>query len=527
MPFTRKHAKPPKPDARGRRRVYIGHDPSGKKQRFQVGDRSTSEQEAARRIEAIRQFYECLCERAAIQAREHDMPFSPRWSRWAMQLAKRIGEDGIISDADLAWYSIDNRAGIIELLRSWGVRIVVNEPQQLAEGFEAWRDRIGSIVSEIVQKEMAHAESVHGPVVRQASVGLTSPLEMDDSPLYSAVAKYKLHVLEDADRDENGDIKPWSHKRCELIDSFKGATKNFPLWRFNFLECQRIAAYWRNRPNTHKGERCGKTHAKHVADEIKRFCKWLHKHPEYRWKKPDGFEEIDWKPVSLEQDQSDTVWQTESVPTYTGEQLALIAQETDQFGRAMIALCVNCAFGASEVGQWPTKKYIFNQPHPKPEIIGYETHEEESWVVGERPKTKEFGNYGEHLLWSRVADAVKPFVLDGRDVLPVTRLQTRWYKGTKNKQSKFRNWWQPLVEKAHDKHPEKMPNETLPFGSLRDTLPNLLRQKYSDEIASLALQHQTLGEDQLLRCYANFPFARLFRATAKLEKHFEPLLRLL
>jgi hypothetical protein len=29
----------------------------------------------------------------------------------------------------------------------------------------------------------------------------------------------------------------------------------------------------------------------------------------------------------------------------------------------------------------------------------------------------------------------------------------------------------------------------LPFGSLRDLLPDLLRTRYSDDVASLALQH--------------------------------------
>ncbi|MEX0597540.1 MAG: hypothetical protein WD512_13695 [Candidatus Paceibacterota bacterium] len=51
-----------------------------------------------------------------------------------------------------------------------------------------------------------------------------------------------------------------------------------------------------------------------------------------------------------------------------------------------------------------------------------------------------------------------------------------------------------------------------------------MRQKYSDDIASLALQHGYLGEDKLLKCYANLPFNRLFSATRELAHVFEPML---
>jgi hypothetical protein len=64
----------------------------------------------------------------------------------------------------------------------------------------------------------------------------------------------------------------------------------------------------------------------------------------------------------------------------------------------------------------------------------------------------------------------------------------------------------------------------LPFGSLRDLLPNILRREYSDEVASLALQHGKLGDDDLLKCYANLPYKKLFEATRQLRTMFEPFL---
>ena len=40
----------------------------------------------------------------------------------------------------------------------------------------------------------------------------------------------------------------------------------------------------------------------------------------------------------------------------------------------------------------------------------------------------------------------------------------------------------------------------------------------------MALQHGAVGDDELLKCYANTPFARLFVATRELEEFFRPFL---
>jgi len=64
----------------------------------------------------------------------------------------------------------------------------------------------------------------------------------------------------------------------------------------------------------------------------------------------------------------------------------------------------------------------------------------------------------------------------------------------------------------------------LPFGSLRDLLPNILHREGSDEVASLALQHGKLSSDKLLDCYANLLFRKLFEATRELRTIFKPFL---
>ena len=145
----------------------------------------------------------------------------------------------------------------------------------------------------------------------------------------------------------------------------------------------------------------------------------------------------------------------------------------------------------------------------------------DSWIVGRRPKT---GVYGEHLLWDEVARSIQPF-MDGREVLPITNTGQPWYRPhSTNPQSGFTNWWSRLLDKVKEQHSD-FPR--LPFGSLRDLLPNILRREYSDEVASLALQHGKLSSDDLLDCYANLPFRKLFEATRELRTMFKPFLDVL
>ena len=232
---------------------------------------------------------------------------------------------------------------------------------------------------------------------------------------------------------------------------------------------------------------------------------------------PKGTNKISRSPNGLLEDQGKEAFQTLNKPTFTPQQIALIAEQADSFGKALVGICVNCAFGASEVGRLSTRGYSIHKAHPHADKVGIASTDADSWVVGPRPKS---GVYGEHLLWPEVADAVAPF-LDGRSVLPITKRGTPWYRPHQNNaQTKFGNWWSDLLNRVEKRHPG-FPR--LPFGSLRDLLPDILRREFSDEIASICLQHGEV-EDELLRCYANVPFKKLLDATRQLKPMFQPFL---
>ena len=500
----------PKPDKQGRVRAVVGGT------RFQIGNvRDTTQSEVSKRLEAIRDLYDRQCSELGIDF----------WANWTLPWAHKLAQ-GTPAKAHFTDYAKANpgqaaeELSLIYKLQSWGcpVQIVEPETQQTGEGF--LRKQIEDEVTKAVRRTM---ESLGIDWGQDAVEAVTNAVPEDfanaeTKTLHEAINAYSETLREESKRDSDGNLVARTRKCMDRLKYLKQAQEDMPLWRFRLPEISQMAAHWRNRPLTRKKTRCSKDHARDMCKELFRFLGWLDTDPSFRWSEPKGIEKISRSPIPLDEDKSDDVFQTTKKQTYTPKELATLVRHADPLGRAIIGVCVNCAFGASEIGQWPTKKMVIERKHPHAEDIGYETTKADSWIVGERPKT---GVYGEHLLWPEVAVVLMPF-LDGRKFLPITSVGTPWYRRhSANPQTKFRNWWNNLLDKVQETEPGF---RRLPFGSLRDTLPNELRKQISDDLASIALQHGSFGEDQLLECYANIPFARFFAATKAMEDYYRSLL---
>ena len=508
MKRTNRHPLP-KPDSRGRIRPVVGLLANGQKARFTVGNDQTSPAEANRRLDLIRSLYESQCDRFHLTF----------WIEWTRRVAATIAcgqpiTDAAIGDAD----HLEYRAGAIEQLKDWGIPVVVNDAKAHGEGLQIHNKQIAAVVQQMVKDELARQHDVRGAVAQTATLP-ADPLAMaETSSFHQVLDAYSAHREKTGSRDENDNLKLRIHKSRDRVRYLKQHHDDMPLWKLQLPVIEVIASYWRNRPKTRKGNRCSVDHAREMLKEFWRFLNWLDSHPNYRWHKPRNVDRIKRYPDPLPEDESGEAFQTDSVPTYTSQQLATIASHTDDFGKALIGVCVNAAFGQSEIGQWPTSLFRLWACHPDADKIHFESSTNDSWITGKRPKTRK---YGEHLLWPQVARAVEPF-LDGRPVLPMTRTGARWYRThSKNPQTAFYNWWKKLIAKVQSTDPEFI---YLPFGSLRDTLPNVLRSQYSDDVASLALQHGGYTDDPLLKCYTNQPFRKLFICTRELEAYFKPLL---
>lgn len=511
---TRQNALP-KPDELGRIRPSVGRVEGGAQQpRFTVGTRATSVSEAERRLSLIRRLYERQCEKHRTSS----------WQQWTLRVAHKIAAGQPVLDTCIG-ENPTHTAGVVSALQEWGIPVVVTRPDIIRQGKAEIREDITELVSQLVAEELAKQQQQRGPVAQEV-VAPVDPLSLAETKtLHEAIDAYCEHLRTTGKQDAKGRLVTRVYKCCERLGKLKKHHTDTKLRNLDNPTIDSLFAVWRNRPNTQKGNRCSRVHAVDMLKEFDRLLRFVDKSADFRWTLPPHYHEISKSPVKLPSDSPNTVFQTITKETYTPEELSEILRHTDELGRALIALCVNCAFGQSEIGQWPTSKYQFNTAHPHAKRLGIDPTASDSWIVGERPKTSHnpTGNYGEHLLWPQVARAVAP-LLDGREVLPITGSGTWWYRGgSSNPGSKFYKWWSDLIKRVQK---QKEGFRYLPFGSLRDTLPDLLTAKYDGggKLASLALQHQTPGEDRLLDCYANLPFAQLFKATCELKTYFKPML---
>ena len=506
----------PKPDRRGYYRPEVGGV------RFIVGHKNeVSEGEARRRLEAVRDLFnrQATCS-----------PSSPDsdWHSTALEIARQLakGQPPIVSPP-----AAESDDPISEYVRGriYGYRVHEARKWMPDVGIDEglYREEVDS-QREWLREEIQRAiGELQGGVVQEAKQAAPSnldPSNLETRTFFTALSAYQDRLKKVGKRDSDGNLTTRVRHQIDRVRYIKEHRKtDFPLWQLDFAKLEEITAYWANRPTTKKGHRCSWEHAHDMLKEWWGFLTWLDKDSQWRWRFPDRANETRRTPVRLPEDDVSEAFSTVNKPTYTPEQLATIVEEADDFGRALIALCVNCAFGASEVGQWSTKLFTLHKSHPHATAIGFRTSDKHSWITGNRPKT---GVYGEHLLWPEVAEAISPF-LDGRSVFPVTKTGSRWYRThSSNPQAKFNGWWAKLVTRAKKKHPD-MPK--YPFGSLRDTFPDIIRNEIQGggELASLCLHHGSTTNDDLLNLYTKLPFRRLFEATEVLREKFLPMLRLL
>jgi hypothetical protein len=134
--------------------------------------------------------------------------------------------------------------------------------------------------------------------------------------------------------------------------------------------------------------------------------------------------------------------------------------------------------------------------------------------------------FGEWFIWPET-DQMIDWGLErsarfGTDVLFASEEGRPWYnEANKNPQAKFTNVLKRLVERVQKSEPDF---RVLPFGTLRDTLPCILRARHSSEMASICLCHgSTFKGDKLLDCYTNKPFGRFHNLMREARSYFTPM----
>lgn len=343
-------------------------------------------------------------------------------------------------------------------------------------------------------------------------IGPTSvPEVLIRGSLHEALDAYARHIRQTGATltASAGVLKPYHRLRLKRVERLKSAHADVPLHALGYDWCAEAIGTWRNRPLTRRGTSSSADNSRHHISELKRFLTWLNSTQQYQWSMPRGFDSI---PTKVERLTSERKLSAITKHTYTPEQLATLNRHATPLERLALYLSLNCAFGAAELGRLEVGDFRLSKRHPHADRLRFSSTDADSFVMYHRPKT---GVYGEWLIWPPVAEMVSWAI--ERAARLKTTLLFAWDSGTPmyvessaNPQSGFANTWRRLLDRVRKSRPDF---PMYPFGSMRDTLPDVIRRDYSGELASMCLAHgNPCTADNLLEVYSNKPFGRLHEA---------------
>ena len=348
---------------------------------------------------------------------------------------------------------------------------------------------------------------------------------------HQAVREYAKKRREDF--TTGGTFNGSGHHMLGLVENFANRQKNVPLAKLGFAECQVIYDFWRNRPlNLRTQEPLSMKHCSSHIGELDRFFTWLHKTPEFAWRRPEDFDLIERKVKRLDSDRRSI--QEIELKTYSIDHLKLLYKHALPSERLKLVWCLNCSHGAAEIGRVEWQDLYLRQPHPWiKEGLKYDGRADDSWCGLLRPKTDVIGWWW---LWpetvqlvdwwkAELQKSVKKNLMSSDRMLITSNGEPLYRDSSRNGQTSFANQWSRLLSRVA-KHEGKDALPKLPFGTLRDQLSNWLGSDENQAVlASTALAHGIPhSKDKLLfKHYSNRPWARLFEAQQKYREVLQPM----
>lgn len=349
----------------------------------------------------------------------------------------------------------------------------------------------------------------------QAVVQIAASVTVDNRPaktrLLSALAAYRDERVKNYAGSFQGS------KRLEgQVNKFIELLPDCWLHQFGFAEIKQHVDFWRNRPTTKRENRCAKTYAENQIDEFYSFLNDCgHRYPE-EFSLPN-LQVINRKVINLSSDAEGNAIEEKS---WEPDELCKIFVTAQPMTKLILGLGLNACSGAAELGRIRVDDFHFGKIHPKAKIIGFT--DKQDWLITVRRKSF---THSEALLWPWVSDLVKRqieicrqnawpylFTEDGEPMYRDNEIYDELglvLPNTTKPEARFVGRYNNAVDRALA---DKQIGRKLSIGKLRKTFSNYLALNNHGDLASLALAHKT-DEDNLLKCYANKPYARLFRAT--------------
>lgn len=353
--------------------------------------------------------------------------------------------------------------------------------------------------------------------------------------LHKALADYRK------DREKEvalpgGNIDATGHFFLGMVDSLTKAHPDIPLNMLDLSRCKELIDHWRNRPPSERGDKeplSGNVCRKRLR-QLDLFFRWLHLTDKYAWRKPADLSDLDRRIRTLPSDKRSI--RKLQIPTFNLEELSLIYRHANRFERMLLVWCLNCSFGAAEIGRTSWEDLFLHQQHPwTPQGLKVDSTKKDSWCGLLRPKTDVLGWWWlfpetVQLLdwWQGEITTILGQEPESDNRIVLTSEGTSLYRDlTKNAQSGFNNMWTRLLKCVNTslKSDEKQ-IRSLPFGTLRNQLSDWLGGDQNNAVlGSLALAHGIphKGDDLLYKHYANKPWAALFAAQRRWREHLQPM----
>lgn len=523
----------PKPTTRGDVRPEVG----GK--RFTVGNVHRHPQGLMRRrLDRLRDLFDQQCQ-------QHGIDF---WAGWILPFAYKIakGESVVFPVSEYATNNpgqASEEALVLDRLQQLGVEVVADDEATIRQGeqqLKSWIDeRIRAAVGSAISETAGHWDTSEN-LSERITANLGDPAALETKTFHEALRFYASHLKKTGKRQDNGELAKAPQNLIRWSNLLTEKMEDFPLYALKRDKLEEVTAHWRNRPVSDKtNARISSARAEHMLDTIYGCLRLIDESDAWKWSLPAGWQRINRTPVPLDIDRQKNRTRRVSNSVYTPEQLAEIANRLDTFGRMTLGVMVNCAMQPAEVGRIETPD--FYTVHP-------ETGEAGNWILFDRPKTHE---YGEWTLWAEVAELVKWGIerverLDSSGKYEASpyygvRLITDangkcWYREKSAKpEYKFSKWWnaKPVKNSRHCGIVTKMNLENPDFPrhtiiKLRKILPNLIRPKWGSEVADLVNArtidaHGRHGGRETDR-YADRRYDDVAKALRDLEPTFRPFL---
>ncbi|MFP4217210.1 MAG: helix-turn-helix domain-containing protein [Phycisphaerae bacterium] len=414
----------------------------------------------------------------------------PLWGEWSLQIAEAIRQHQhvvrVLPPNDFCGEV--GYATHLDYLRQQYGHIISFEPadtEQFGQGQQLHRQT----AEHRVRQARLNARIADAPV---SGVG--------DDMLHEAIEAYADWALEN--KSPGMAAAEADHAR-----RLKKSLQDIPLASLDYNVLERMKQYWANRPPSERPGAKGKPIAistvKNQVKLLRRFVKWLHRNPDYDWRRPEDADEalaLRIQPLLTEEEISA---QARGPACWSVEELTTLYRYATDRERFLILMGLNLGFAQSELISF------------RHDDLGRAA---EATVRRTRRKTHKLFEAG---LWPETVTALDWLAAEQQGQVPKGSLYVfMTVKGTRPSSQDIANRWNALLTRVRDDQPGF---RRLSFKFLRKTAFKLVRDVSDYETAALFQARAKVSSDSYADAYAPRTFSKVREANAEVRKLLDPM----